>query len=154
MTAIMIRRTPSRALTVTEPAYRRVWNILDEVEHLTKHTWESWTPSGLCPRFDLFEIKDDLVLKADLPGLRKEDIDISLENDCVTIKGERKIEEFPADTKYYSCERSFGSFTREVCLPVPVDADKISATFDNGVLEIKLPKAEEARAKRIEIQVK
>ncbi|MBI2836548.1 MAG: Hsp20/alpha crystallin family protein [Chloroflexi bacterium] len=158
MTAMMIRRLPSRALSLVEPTYRSVWNVLDEVEHLTKHMWDSWTPTisrtEFVPRFDLFEIKDELVLKADLPGIKKEDIDISFENDVVTIKGERKLEELPADTKYYTCERSFGSFTRELCLPFPVDADKIYATFENGSLEIRLPKAEVAKAKHIDVTVK
>ncbi|MBI4267217.1 MAG: Hsp20/alpha crystallin family protein [Chloroflexi bacterium] len=158
MTAITIRRMPSRALTTVEPAFRSAWSALEDVEHLARHMWESWTPTvsqaGWCPRFDLYEIKDELVIKADLPGMKREDIDISMENDYLTIKGERKVEELPEDTKYYTCERYFGSFSRELFLPFPVSADKISATFENGSLEIRLPKAEEAKAKRIEIKVK
>ncbi|MDZ4231081.1 MAG: Hsp20/alpha crystallin family protein [Dehalococcoidales bacterium] len=158
MTAITVRRSPSRALTtVMEPLYRPL-SVFDEMERLASDMWKSWTPTvcatHMHPSLDIYEEKDELVMRAELPGICKEDIDISLEGDCLTIKAEKKQEEVHEDATYYSCERCFGSYSRTVTLSFPVNSDKISSTYENGLLEIRLPKAEEAKAKRIEVKVK
>jgi HSP20 family protein len=104
------------------------------------------------PACDMVEEKDHLLVRMDLPGLRKEDVNVSLQEGVLTVKGERKIED-AKDANYYLRERVAGSFTRVIELPVAVNAGKIDARFRDGVLEITLPKAEEAKPKQIEVKV-
>ncbi|MBI4283794.1 MAG: Hsp20/alpha crystallin family protein [Chloroflexi bacterium] len=157
MTAIVVRRNPSRTLTTRGSTYRPA-SFLDEIERWVTDTWESWTPAvydtGLYPRLDVYEEKDELVIRTELPGVSKEDIDVSLEGTYLTIKAEKKPETVSEETTYYSCERCFGTYYRSVSLPFPVDSEKICSTFDKGLLEIRLPKAEEAKPKHIEVKVK
>ncbi|MDP2730958.1 MAG: Hsp20/alpha crystallin family protein [Dehalococcoidales bacterium] len=157
MTAITVRRSPSQALTVREPFYRPM-SLLDEIERYAGDIWETWPPvvyrTHMHPRLNMFEEKDELVMRAELPGIHKEGIEISLESDCLTIKAEKKQEEVSEDATYYTCERCFGTYSRSVSLPFPIDGDRVSATFENGLLEIRLPKAEEAKARHIEVKVK
>ncbi|MFC2003243.1 Hsp20/alpha crystallin family protein [Chloroflexota bacterium] len=102
----------------------------------------------------MYKEKDELVLKAELPGIKKGDLDIILEADMLTIRAEKKQEEVAEDATHYACERYFGQYTRTVSLPFHVDADKTSATLRNGLLQIRLPKAEEAKSKHIEVNVR
>lgn len=153
MTAI-IRRGPGRALTVRGP-----FHLLDELDSLARELWDSWQlvvfRTTFRPTLDMYEEKDELVVKAELPGVEKDSLDISLEDDVLHIKAEKKEEkeEKDEDAKYYACERFYGSYHRSLSLPFPVDAKKVSATFEGGVLHLRLPKAEEARPKHIEIKV-
>lgn len=101
---------------------------------------------------DIYEEKDKLVVSMDLPGLRKEDVSVTLQEGILTVKGERKLHA-PKDATYYTQERVSGTFTRTIELPVSVDAGKIDAHFRDGVLEIVLPKTEEAKPKQIEVKV-
>jgi HSP20 family protein len=94
---------------------------------------------------DMFEEGDNLVIKAELPGMKKEDISIDLRDDVITISGEKKSEEKTERKDFHRVERSFGSFTRRFRLPVDIKADKIEASFNDGVLEIKMPKSEAAK---------
>jgi HSP20 family protein len=103
---------------------------------------------------DIFEESNDLVVKADMPGVKKEDVNVSLSDDAITIRGERKKEEKVDRKDYYRVERSYGSFTRSFRLPADVQADKAEAKFDQGVLEIRIPKMEEARAKTKKVTIK
>jgi HSP20 family protein len=155
MTAITVRRWPY--LSVAEPFYRST-SFLDEIEKLAREAWETRTPvlyrSAHAPRTDIYEEKDELILKVELPGISKSGIDISLEGDSLTVRAERKPEKVSEEATYYSCERHFGQFSRTVSLPFPVDAEKVSARFQNGLLEIRLPRAEEAKAKQVEIKVR
>ncbi len=105
------------------------------------------------PRLDMSETKDSLVVKAELPGLEAKDLDISVSGDTLTIKGEKKQEKEEKDEHRHLIERSHGAFSRMVELTAPVAADKIKATFKNGVLTITLPKTEEAKRKAIPIKV-
>jgi HSP20 family protein len=105
------------------------------------------------PSVDVSETKNDLVIKAELPGLDPKDIDISMNNGYLTIKGEKKNEKEEKDENYHLIERSYGSFTRSVRLPREVQSDKITASFKNGILKITLPKSEEAKKKEIKIKV-
>jgi HSP20 family protein len=109
--------------------------------------------AGFSPSCDIVEEKDHLLIRVDLPGLRKEDVNVTLQDGVLTIKGERKAEAASKDATWYLREREVGSFTRAIDLPVAVDTGKIDAHFRDGVLEITLPKAEEAKPKQIEIKV-
>ena len=105
------------------------------------------------PALDVYEQKDDLIVKAEIPGLTKDEIDISLEGNTLTIKGEKKKEEEVKEEDYYRCERTYGAFSRSVELPVAVQTHKVNAAFKNGVLEIRLPKTEEAKKSVVKVKV-
>jgi HSP20 family protein len=111
-------------------------------------------PEGWFPAVDVYEDKDNLLVKAELPGLTKEDIQISLDNGNLTLSGERKQEEKYQDADVYRSERWVGRFHRSVSLPFRVDAANIKATYNDGVLTVTLPKAEDAKPKQIQITVK
>ncbi|HVO95403.1 MAG TPA: Hsp20/alpha crystallin family protein [Terriglobales bacterium] len=108
---------------------------------------------GRVPALDMFEEKDDIVVKAEIPGMDKDNIEVNLTDHTLTIKGEKKKEEEIKEENYYRTERSYGAFIRSVELPREVHADKVKATFKNGVLEIRMPKTEEAKAKEIKVKV-
>jgi HSP20 family protein len=105
------------------------------------------------PAVDVFEEKDDIVVKAEIPGMEKDNIQVNLTDHTLTIKGEKKKEEEVKEENYYRSERSYGSFLRTLELPRDVHADKVKATFKNGVLEVRMPKTEEAKAKEIKVKV-
>jgi HSP20 family protein len=104
------------------------------------------------PPMDLVEAEDHFVLKADLPGLAEGDVSIEVQDGTLTISGERKAEHEARERGWYRIERSFGSFSRSLTLPEGVDADRISARFDRGVLEVTIPKPEERKPRRVQIQ--
>ena len=106
------------------------------------------------PALEMYEKGDKFVVRAELPGMKKEEIDISVLGDTLIIKGERKAESEVKDEDYYRCEMCYGKFSRAVTLPSTVQAGKVEASYDNGVLEIALPKAAEARPKKVEVKVK
>jgi len=118
---------------------------------------ERWWPAAAlrmhAPALDVYEEKDDVVAKAELPGLSKEDIEVNLTDSTLTIKGEKKKEEEIKEKDYYRCERSYGSFARTLELPSTVKADQVSASFKNGVLEIRMPKTEEAKKKEVKVKI-
>jgi HSP20 family protein len=103
------------------------------------------------PKVDIFENKDTLVLEAELPGLRRDDFELSFENNTLTLKGERKFEKRSEGDNYHRVERSYGAFTRSFALPSTVTVDGAKAEFNNGVLSIALPKREETKARKIEV---
>jgi HSP20 family protein len=105
------------------------------------------------PAVDVFEEKDDVVVKAEIPGMDKDNIEVTLSDSTLTIKGEKKKEEEIKEENYYRSERSYGSFVRTLELPKEVHADKVKAIFKNGVLEVRMPKTEEAKAKEIKVKV-
>ncbi len=105
------------------------------------------------PTVDLFEEKEDVVVKAEIPGMDKDNIEVNLTDHTLTIKGEKKKEEEVKEENYYRSERSYGSFFRTIELPKDVHTDKVKATFKNGVLEVRMPKTEEAKAKEIKVKV-
>ena len=107
---------------------------------------------GWAPAVDMVDHKDEIVLRADLPGLTEKDVEVSVQDSMLTITGERKIETEDKKDDYYYAERSYGRFTRSLTLPAGVDADKVKATFKNGVLEVHLPKAPEAKGRKIDIK--
>jgi HSP20 family protein len=112
------------------------------------------TEMGWVPAIDVFEKEDKFVVKAELPGMKEEDIDVSVVGDTLTIRGERKTESEVNEEDYYRCERSYGSFSRSIALPSSVDARKIEADYEDGVLEVTLPKAPEVKAKKVTVSAK
>ena len=125
--------------------------------------WESFFEGGLTkrgeegggwlPSLDVSETKSDLVVKAEVPGMDAKDIDISLSDGVLTIKGEKRQEKEEKEADYHLVERSYGAFTRSIQLPKEVKGDKISASYKDGILEIALPKSGEAKKKEIKIKV-
>ena len=109
----------------------------------------AWTPT-----VEMYEKDDKFVVRAELPGMKKEELDISVLGDTLTIKGERKAKSEVKDEDYYRCELCYGKFSRSVALPAAVDAKKVEASYENGILEITLPKVEEAKPKKVEVKVK
>ena len=107
----------------------------------------------LSPRVDIFEEGKEVVLKADMPGIEKKDIDITVADNMLTISGKKMNEDTFEKGSYVSCERTHGSFFRRFELPSDIDADKIKAHMDNGVLELRLPKTEESKSKSKKITV-
>jgi HSP20 family protein len=108
--------------------------------------------TGWSPALDLYESGDHLIAVVELPGMRKEDIDISLHDGTLTISGERKRESSSSNgEKAQRTERYVGTFRRSVALPTVVDAGKVNASYDNGILKVTLPKAEEAKPKQIKV---
>lgn len=109
---------------------------------------EEFTPS-----LDIFEENNDVVVKAELPGIKKEDIDVNVTDNTLTISGEKKHEEKVEKNNYYRVERSYGSFTRSVTLPTEVQTDKVKASFKDGILEIRAPRTEESKRKEMKVKI-
>jgi HSP20 family protein len=140
-----IRWEPYRDLVSLQERMNRLFN--DSLSRWSgEETYGSWTPP-----VDIFEKNESLVILAELPGLRREDIDISVEGGTLTLRGERRRDNEVKEESYYRVERRYGVFARSFSLPTSVDAEKIQATYSGGLLRIELPKAEEARPKRVEI---
>ena len=107
---------------------------------------------GWAPAVDMIDHKEEIVLRADLPGLEDKDIEVTVQDGALTIRGERKEEKEEKKEDYYYSERCYGAFTRTLMLPAGVESDKVKATFSKGVLEIHLPKAKEAKGRKIEVK--
>lgn len=105
------------------------------------------------PALDMYEEKDAVVVKAEVPGISKDDLEVILRGSTLTVKGEKKREEEAKDKNYYRCEREYGAFLRTVELPAEVKPEAVSATFKDGVLEVRLPKTEEAKKKEVRVAV-
>ena len=105
------------------------------------------------PAVDIYDNKNNLVIKADIPGMTQKDIDVSVEDDVLRIKGEKKNEHEEKKDNFYRLERAYGYFERSFALPANVDATKVKAAYKDGVLELTLPKKEEAKPKQIKVDV-
>jgi len=156
----------SKDLVKAEPS--GVLSPLDEMERWFESMWSRpfslfraplWTDARLgereviSPSVDIYDEGDELVFKADMPGVNKEDLKVDVAGDYLTISGEKKKEEKIERNNYYRFERSHGSFSRRFELPAGVDTDKIKAHFEGGVLEVRIPKTEEAAKKSKKISV-
>jgi HSP20 family protein len=115
---------------------------------------ESWSLATWAPACDIYETENEIVVKAELPEVKKEDVKVSVENNILTIHGERKISEETKRENYHRLERSYGEFTRSFTLPSFVDTGKINAEFKDGMLRVTMPKREEAKPKQVEVKVK
>jgi HSP20 family protein len=142
---------------VTYDPFRELRALQDEVNRVFSSTFSRSGETELMrgawsPNVDIFENKDQIVLEAELSGMKPEDVDISIENNVLTIHGERKFEKKDEGDNYHRIERSYGSFTRSFTLPPTVSSENVEATFENGILRLTLAKREEAKPKRIEIK--
>ena len=146
----LIRRNPNGVLAL-RPVFRP-FRLLEEVEQMARSAFET----EMTPKTDMFEEEGHIVVKAEMPGISKKDLDISIEGDMLTIKAEKKEEKEEGEkgTTDYTRERRFGQYIRYMTLPKQIDADNITATLKKGLLEIRMPKAEKPKAKQIEIKVK
>lgn len=138
--------------------FDRLSTLRDEIDRLFDLSVPGFTRdaglfSGWSPSVDVYQDKDNVFVKCELPGMKKEDIEISLHNGMLTISGERKHEEEHKEGESFRSERFFGKFHRSVSLPTAVDTGKVSASYKDGILTVSLPKAEEAKPKQIEVQV-
>jgi HSP20 family protein len=129
-----------------QPFTRDVDRLFDAFFGADRDQSRRWVPP-----VDLVEAEDHFVLKADLPGLTEQDVSIEVQDGTLTISGERQAEHESNERGWYRIERSFGSFSRSLTLPDGVNADAITARFDNGVLEVSIPKPEERKPRRVEI---
>jgi HSP20 family protein len=128
-----------------EPFSREIDRVFDAFFGQTDQA-RRWVPP-----MDLVEAEDHFVLKADLPGLAEGDVNIEVQDGALTISGERKAEHEQHERGFYRIERAFGSFNRSLTLPDGVDADRIEASFSHGVLEVRIPKPEQRKPRRIAI---
>ena len=145
----IVRWEPFRDLLASQREFDRLFReafapAFGEGEVSTR-TW--------APVVDIFENGDSLVLKAELPGINPDDVEIRVEDNTLYLKGERKFEKEVKEQNYHRVERSYGTFTRSFSLPNSVDADKVGANYKDGVLTLTMPKKEEAKPKTIKINV-
>ena len=145
----LVRWEPARELSSLQSEMNRVFNtFFDTPNGANGGGLRPWVPS-----MDLVETDEQFVLRADLPGLSEGDVSIELEDNVLTVAGERKAEHEDKKEGFYRMERSFGQFRRSLTLPDGVDPDGIAATFDKGVLEVRIPKPEERKPRRVAIQL-
>jgi HSP20 family protein len=138
----IIRWDPFREMTNFEDQFNRLWRgVADGGKRQ-----ESWLPA-----VDVFDTKEAVVLKAELAGMKPEDIQIEVEDNVLTIKGERRFAEKVEEDRYYRIERRFGSFQRSLALPQGVKADDIQASYEDGILEVRVPRAEEEQPRKITV---
>src|SRR5208337_4103549 len=114
---------------------------------------EALTTTSFAPPVDIYEDEHDITLKMEVPGIDEKDIDVRMENNTLTVHGERKIEKEEKEENFRRVERQYGSFTRTFTLPTTVDSEKVSASYDKGVLKITLPKKAEAKPKQIKVNI-
>jgi HSP20 family protein len=145
----LVRWEPVRELNSLQSEMNRLFNtFFDTPTTAGNGGARRWIPS-----MDLVETESHYVLRADLPGLGEGDVSIELDDTVLTVSGERKSEHEEKKEGFHRVERSFGTFRRSLTLPDGVDADAIAATFDKGVLEVRIPKPEERKPRRVEIKV-
>jgi HSP20 family protein len=146
----LIRWEPVRELNTIQSEMNRLFNTFFETTHPGNggSTLRRWVPA-----MDLVETEGEFVLRADLPGVSQDDVKIELQDQVLTISGERKAEHEERKEGYYRVERSSGAFSRSLTLPEGVDPNAVKASFDNGVLEVRIPKPEERKPRRVEISV-
>ena len=138
------RWNPSQQAVVAQPLFRLFDTFFNDAgEDLATRTWT--------PPVDIQETDDAYRIHAELPGMTKDDIQITLENNVLRLSGERKFEKDTKQENYHRIERTYGAFTRSFALPTQVSPDKVEAKFENGVLSIVVPKAEQAKPRRISI---
>ena len=138
--------------------FRDLVGIQDELNRLFGRTFtggESLRPSAAgawMPAMDVFETEDTIVAKLELPGIEPGDVEVAVEDSTLTVTGKREFESETNEDNYHRVERRYGSFSRSIALPQTADVEKVSARFDKGVLEIRVPKAEREKPKKIEIE--
>jgi HSP20 family protein len=142
----LVRWDPAREVDSLQSEVNRLFDTFFGGRPSNSSGARRWVPA-----MDLTETDDHLVLRADLPGLDRDDVDIEVKDGVLTVSGERKTAQEERTDGFYRVERAFGSFSRSLSLPDHVDASKIAADFNKGVLEVRIPKPEERKPQRIEI---
>ena len=143
----IVRYDPFRDLRTLQEEVNRLFST-----NLTRAFDDEGIARGAwAPSVDIYENKDQIVLEAELPGMKQDDFDLSIENNVITLRGERKFEKTDEGDNYHRVERSYGAFTRSFTLPQTVSAEGASAEYNNGVLRVTLPKREETKARRIQV---
>lgn len=138
--------------------FRDLRSLQDEVNRLfSTNLSRAFGDEGIArgawmPNVDIYENKDQIVLEAELPGMNREDFDLSIENNIITLRGERRFEKKDDGDNYHRVERAYGTFTRSFTLPQTVSSEGATAEYKNGVLRVTLPKREEVKARRIEVK--
>jgi HSP20 family protein len=141
------RLEPFRGLSTLQDQFNRLFN-----ESFRTHSEESALTSW-APAVDIYETPNELVLKADLPDVSEKDIDVRVENNLLTIRGERKFEKSVSEENFLRVERTYGSFSRSFSLPNTVNPETIGAEYKNGVLTVTLPKREESKPRQVKVTV-
>lgn len=137
--------------------FRDLRNLQQEVNRLFSSSFtrsfgdEGFARGAWAPNVDIYENKDQIVLEAELPGMTREDFEVTIENNVLTLRGERRFEKKEESENYHRVERSYGSFSRSFTLPQSVSSENVTADYQNGVLRVALQKREEVKTKRIEI---
>jgi len=146
----LIRWDPFREISSLQERMNRLFS---DVRLRTPYGEEEITQGAWIPAVDIYETNEAIVLKAELPGIPKEDIFIEVKDNTLTLKGEKKFEREVKEENYHRVERSYGSFQRAFTLPGTVQQDKVRAKFRDGILEITLPKLEQAKPKQIKVEL-
>src|SRR6266849_2582360 len=143
----VVRWDPFRDLSMLQDRMNRLFDdagrTLRNDEPASTTTWS--------PAVDIFETEGEIIVKAELPGMERKDITLNLENNVLTLRGERKFEKETKEENYHRIERSYGNFSRSFSIPATVDEEKIRADYKDGVLQILLPKKEQSKPKQIKI---
>lgn len=137
--------------------FRGLSTLQDEVNRLFDSTFKgnssSSTLTAWAPAVDIYETENELVVKADLPDISEKDIDVRVENNMLTIRGERKFDQTVKEDNFLRVERAYGAFSRSFSLPNTVNTEGIQATYKNGVLQVELPKRAESKPKQVKVNV-
>jgi len=145
---VLARWEPFREFTTLQDRMNRLFR-----DSFGEGSEEALTTGTFAPAVDVYEDEHNITLKIEVPGIDEKDIDVRIENHTLTVHGERKFEKEEKEENYRRVERQYGSFTRSFTLPNTVDAEKVSANYDKGVLKIKLAKKAEAKPKQIKVSV-
>lgn len=145
MNATRYERDPFESLLRLQDDLARAFNprAAQPREHVSSRVWS--------PTVDVYEDNDKIVIKADLPGLNQEDIDIEMNGDTLTLRGERKFDDEARREGYVRIERQYGAFQRSFTIGVPIEPDQVKATYKNGILELTVPKAEATKPKKVQV---
>jgi HSP20 family protein len=149
-TMAMIRWDPFREMSALQERMNR---LMSDFRTRTPWTEEEMAQGGWVPAVDIYETKEAIVLNVELPGVTKDDMALEVKDNTLTLKGEKKLEKDVKEESYHRMERTYGSFMRAFTLPSTVQQEKVKARFKDGILEVTIPKAEEARPKQIKVDV-
>ena len=145
---VLTRWDPFREFSTLQDRMNRLFR-----DNFTEGRDEALTTAGFAPAVDVYEDEHNVTLKIEVPGIEEKDIDVRIENNVLTVHGERKFEKEEKEENYRRIERQYGSFTRSFTLPNTVDAEKVNANYEKGVLKITLAKKAEAKPKQIKVNV-
>ena len=149
---VLTRWEPFREFSTMQDRMNRM-NRLFRESYSPEAPEEALTTTGFAPLVDIYEDEHNITLKIEVPGIDEKDIDVHIENNTLTVHGERKIEKEEKEENFRRVERQYGSFTRSFTLPTTVDPEKVSANYDKGILKISLAKKAEAKPKQIKVNV-